>query len=220
MAITYKEIIKNEEILAFIKKGNENLQVLGFTDHSAAHTGLVANRAAYILEELGYSEHEQELAKIAGFMHDIGNTINRKNHAEYGGILANSILRNLDISTEDRITIVSAIAHHDESTGGATDAVSAALIIADKTDVRRNRVCETDKTAFDIHDRVNYAVMENDLVINPEKKSITLELIIDEKVCTMYEYFDIFLQRMLLSRSAAEMLGASFSLVVNGNKIL
>ena len=220
MSITYKEIIKNEEIQAFIKKGNENLQVLGFTDHSAAHTGLVANRAAYILEELGYSEHEQELAKIAGFMHDIGNTVNRKNHAEYGGILANSILKDLDISLEDRITIVSAIAHHDESTGGATDAVSAALIIADKTDVRRNRVCETDKTAFDIHDRVNYAVMENDLDINIDKRLITLELLIDESVCTMYEYFDIFLQRMLLSRSAAEMLGASFSLVVNGNKIL
>ena len=220
MSITYKEIIKNEEIQAFIKKGNENLQVLGFTDHSAAHTGLVANRAAYILEDLGYSEHEQELAKIAGFMHDIGNTVNRKNHAEYGGILANSILKDLDISLEDRITIVSAIAHHDESTGGATDAVSAAIIIADKTDVRRNRVCETDKTAFDIHDRVNYAVMENDLDINIDKRLITLELLIDESVCTMYEYFDIFLQRMLLSRSAAEMLGASFSLVVNGNKIL
>ena len=220
MSITYKEIIKNEEIQAFIKKGNDNLQVLGFTDHSAAHTGLVANRAAYILEELGYSEHEQELAKIAGFMHDIGNTVNRKNHAEYGGILANSILKDLAISLEDRSTIVSAIAHHDESTGGATDAVSAALIIADKTDVRRNRVCETDKTAFDIHDRVNYAVMENDLDINIDKRLITLELLIDESVCTMYEYFDIFLQRMLLSRSAAEMLGASFSLVVNGNKIL
>lgn len=220
MSLTYKEIIKNEEILAFIKKGNENLQVLGYTDHSAAHTGLVANRAAYILEELGYSEKEQELAKIAGFMHDIGNTINRTHHAEYGGLLADSILRNFDISVADRITIVSAIAHHDESTGGATDAVSAALIIADKTDVRRNRVCETDKTAFDIHDRVNYAVIENDLNITPDMKSITLELTIDEKVCTMYEYFDIFLQRMLLSRSAAEMLGASFSLVVNGNKIL
>lgn len=220
MSITYKEIVKNEEILAYIKKGNENLQVLGFTDHSAAHTGLVANRAAYILEMLGYSEQEQELAKIAGFMHDIGNTINRKNHAEYGGILADSILRNLDISTQDRITIASAIAHHDESTGGATDAVSAALIIADKTDVRRNRVCETDKTAFDIHDRVNYAVIENNLDININKRCITLELFIDESVCTMYEYFDIFLQRMLLSRSAAEMLGAGFSLMVNGNKIL
>lgn len=220
MSLTYKKIKTNEEILAFIKKGNENLQVLGYTDHSVAHSGLVAERAAYILSTLGYSDREQELSKIAGFMHDIGNAINRKNHAEYGGLLADSILKNLDIPLEDRITIVSAIAHHDESTGGATDAVSAALIIADKTDVRRNRVCETDKAAFDIHDRVNYAVIDNSLNIDANNKSITLELKIDERVCTMYEYFDIFLQRMLLSRSAAEMLGASFSLVVNGNKIL
>lgn len=220
MSVNYKQIKNNEEILAFIRKGNANLQVLGFTDHSVAHSGLVADRAACILSEMGFSEHEQELAKIAGFMHDIGNAINRKNHAEYGGLLADSILKGLDISLEDRITIVSAIAHHDESTGGATDIVSAALIIADKTDVRRNRVCETDKTAFDIHDRVNYAVIENSLNIDAKNKSITLELKIDERVCTMYEYFDIFLQRMLLSRSAAEMLGASFGLVVNGNKIL
>lgn len=220
MSIDYKEIRNNEEILAYIRKGNANLQVLGFTDHSIAHSGLVADRAAYILSEMGYSEQEQNLVKIAGFMHDIGNAINRKQHAEYGGLLADSILKNFDISLEDRITIVSAIAHHDESTGGATDVVSAALIIADKTDVRRNRVCETDATAFDIHDRVNYAVIENKLIINVDDKTITLELTIDESVCTMYEYFDIFLQRMLLSRAAAEMLGAKFGLVVNGNKVL
>ncbi len=218
--MNYSDIRKNEEIRAFIRKGNANLRVLGYTDHSEAHTGLVAERAAYILAEMGYSQHEQELARIAGFMHDIGNAINRKQHAEYGGILANSILKDMDISMEDRITIASAIAHHDESTGGATDVVSAALIIADKTDVRRNRVCETDKTTFDIHDRVNYAVIENKVIVNVDDKIITLELTIDETVCTMYEYFDIFLQRMLLSRAAAEMLGAKFSLKVNGNKVL
>ncbi|MBQ8803671.1 MAG: HD domain-containing protein [Tyzzerella sp.] len=220
MAICYDEIKKNEEILNFIRKGNANLGVLGFTDHSEAHTCLVAERAAYILSEMGYSEHEQELVKIAGFMHDIGNAINRKNHAEYGGLLADAILKNMDISIEDRVTIVSAIAHHDESTGGATDVVSAALIIADKTDVRQNRVTEKDKTAFDIHDRVNYAVIGNRLVVNVDDKKITLELKIDESICTMYEYFDIFLGRMLLSRAAAEMLGAKFSLRVNGNKVL
>lgn len=218
--ITYKEIRNNEEIRGLIKKGNENLGVLGFTDHSEAHTGLVADRAAYILEEMGYSKEEQELARIAGFMHDIGNTINRKQHAEYGGLLADTILRNMDISVEDRITIVSAISHHDESTGGATDAVSAALIIADKTDVRQNRVTEKDKTAFDIHDRVNYAVIGNELTVNVDDKKITLELTVDESICTMYEYFDIFLQRMLMSRGAAEMLGAKFSLRVNGSKVL
>ena len=216
----FDEIRKNEEVLGFIRKGNANLSVLGYTDHSEAHTGLVANRAAFILHELGYSEHEQELAKIAGFMHDIGNAINRKNHAEYGGLLADSILKNMDISLEDRITIISAIAHHDESTGGATDVVSAALIIADKTDVRQNRVTEKDKAAFDIHDRVNYAVLDNRLNVNVDDKKITLELIIDESICTMYEYFDIFLGRMLMSRSAAEMLGVKFSLKVNGSKVL
>ncbi len=220
MAISYKEIQTNEEISALICKGNANLMVLGYTDHSQAHSGLVASRAASILAQLGYSEQEQELARIAGFMHDIGNAVNRKNHAEYGGILADSILQKLNCPLEDRITIMSAIAHHDESTGGATDVVSAALIIADKTDVRRNRVCETDKTSFDIHDRVNYAVTGNTLNIDADAKKITLELEIDEEFCTMCEYFDIFLQRMLMSRSAAELLGMKFRLVVNGNKVL
>lgn len=220
MTINYKEIQTNEEILALIHKGNANLMILGYTDHSQAHSGLVASRAATILAQLGYSEQEQELARIAGFMHDIGNAVNRKNHAEYGGILADSILQKLSCPLEDRITIMSAIAHHDESTGGATDVVSAALIIADKTDVRRNRVCTTDKTAFDIHDRVNYAVTGNTLNIDSDAKKITLELEIDEEFCTMYEYFDIFLQRMLMSRSAAELLGMKFRLVVNGNKVL
>ena len=216
----YEDILNDKEIRAYIKKGNENLGVLGFTDHSEAHTALVAERSAYILSELGYSEKDQELAKIAGFMHDIGNTINRKHHAEYGALLADTILRNKDMSVEDRITVVSAIAHHDESTGGATDVVSAALIIADKTDVRQNRVTETDKSAFDIHDRVNYAVIGNKLNINVDDKIIVLELEIDESICTMYEYFDIFLGRMLMSRAAAEMLNGKFRLFVNGNKVL
>ena len=217
--ISFEEIKKNEEILAYIRKADKNLEVLGYTDHSAAHTTLVAERAAYILEVLGYSEHERELAKIAGFMHDIGNAVNRKNHAEYGALLAETILRNTDMDLDDRVLIVSAIGHHDESTGGARDAVSAALIIADKTDVRRNRV-RPQETNFDIHDRVNYAVTDNSLNIDPETKKITLEIEIDEDICTMYEYFDIFLGRMLMSRAAAEMLGAKFRLFVNGNKVL
>lgn len=215
----FDEIRKNEEILAYIKKADKNLEVLGYTDHSAAHTTLVAERAAYILDVLGYTEHEKELAKIAGFMHDIGNAVNRKNHAEYGALLAETILRNTDLPLDDRVIIVSAIGHHDESTGGARDAVSAALIIADKTDVRRNRV-RPQETNFDIHDRVNYAVTDNKLMINPEIRKITLEIEVDEDICTMYEYFDIFLGRMLMSRAAAEMLNGKFSLVVNGSKVL
>lgn len=217
--ISFDEIKKNDEILAYIKKADKNLEVLGYTDHSAAHTTLVAERAAYILEVLGYSEHEKELVKIAGFMHDIGNAVNRKNHAEYGALLAETILRNTDLPLDDRVLIVSAIGHHDESTGGARDAVSAALIIADKTDVRRNRV-RPQETNFDIHDRVNYAVTDNKLNINPETRKITLEIEVDENICTMYEYFDIFLGRMLMSRAAAEMLNGKFSLVVNGSKVL
>ena len=217
--MTYKEIKKNKEVLAYLKKGNDNLGVLGFTDHSEVHCAVVAERAGMILKKLGYSEHDVEVAKIAGFMHDIGNAVNRKNHAEYGAILAETILRNTDLPLDDRVVIVSAIGHHDESTGGAKDAVSAALIIADKTDVRRNRVRPQEQN-FDIHDRVNYAVTNNKLNINPENRKITLEIEVDESICTMYEYFDIFLGRMLMSRAAAEMLDAKFSLFVNGSKVL
>ena len=218
--ITYQEIRENEEVQAYLKKGNENLGVLGYTDHSAVHCTLVAEEAGRILRELGYSEHEIELAKIAGMMHDIGNCVNRSRHAEYGAILANEILRNMDLSVEDRATIVSAIGHHDESTGGAMDPVSAALIIADKTDVRRNRVRTKNKASYDIHDRVNYAVTESKVHINREEKSITLSLSVDEEICTMYEYFEIFLGRMMMCRGAAEMLGMTFKLRVNGSKVL
>lgn len=218
--VTYKEIRENEEIREYIRKGNANLGVLGYTDHSVAHCAIVAEEAGKILEMFGYSEHEIELAKIAGFMHDIGNCVNRSRHAEYGGLLANEILKGMDISLQDRVTVISAIGHHDESTGRAMDAVSAALIIADKTDVRRNRVREKEKATFDIHDRVNYAVTESKLSMNAEKKTITLNLEVDEKICTMYEYFEIFLGRMMMCRSAAEMLGAGFRLRVNGSKVL
>lgn len=218
--MTYQEIKKNEEVCAFLQKGNENLGMLGYTDHSSLHCTLVAKRAACILEKFGYSEDLIELAKIAGFMHDIGNAINRKNHAEYGALLANEILKKTDMKLEDRVMVVSAIGHHDESTGGAIDPVSAAIIIADKTDVRRSRVREKKKASFDKHDRVNYAVTDTRLKINVEKKMITLNLQIDTKICTMYEYFEIFLGRMMMCKGAAEVLGAGFKLTVNGSKVL
>lgn len=218
--MTYEFITKHPEVNALLEKGNRNLGVMGFTDHSKAHTALVADRAAYILRMLGYSEQEQELAKIAGFMHDIGNAINRTHHAELGAILANDILKATDMPMEDRLTVIAAIGNHDESTGGAKDAVSAALILADKSDVRQNRVRETDKEKFDIHDRVNYAVTGHNLKVDPVEKKISLNLQIDESICTMYEYFDIFLNRMMMCRGAAEMLGAKFRLTVNGGKVL
>ena len=218
--MTYQEIKKNEEVCAYLKKGNDNLGVLGYTDHSEAHCTVVAERAGLILKKLEYPEETIELAKIAGFMHDIGNAVNRSRHAEYGAILANELLKGTDLSLENRITIMSAIGNHDESTGGATDPVSAALIIADKTDVRRNRVRDKDRAAFDIHDRVNYAVTEAKLKINKEKKLISLNLQIDESICTMYEYFDIFLGRMMMCRGAAEILNMKFRLTANGSKVL
>ena len=218
--MTYEEIRNHPEVNALLEKGNHDLGVLGFTDHSMAHCALVAERAAYILKTLGYCEHEQELAKIAGYMHDIGNAINRTHHAENGALLANEILKTTDLSIADRITIISAIGNHDESTGGAKDAVSAALILADKSDVRRNRVRTKEREKFDIHDRVNYAVTGHNLKVDAQEKKIALNLQIDENICTMYEYFDIFLNRMMMCRGAAEMLGAKFRLTVNGGKVL
>ena len=218
--MTYEQICNHPEVLALLERGNHNLGVLGFTDHSKAHCALVAERAGYILRRLGYSDHDEELAKIAGFMHDIGNAINRTHHAELGAILANDILKATDMTMADRITVISAIGHHDESTGGARDPVSAALILADKTDVRRNRVRTKEKEKFDIHDRVNYAVTGSSLKVEPEEHKIALNLQIDESICTMYEYFDIFLGRMMMCRGAAEMLDAKFRLTVNGGKVL
>lgn len=218
--MTYKEIRRNKEINAYIEKGNQNLGILGFTDHSEKHCALVARQAGLILQKFGFSEHDIELAKIAGYMHDIGNAINRKHHAEYGAILANELLRQTNIKLADRVTIVSAIASHDESTGGAVDVISAALIIADKTDVRSNRVREKEKSAYDMHDRVNYAVTKANLKISPEKKQIALNLQIDESICTMYEYFDIFLGRMQMCRHAADFFDARFKLTANGSKVL
>ena len=218
--MNYKEILQNEEVKAFLKKGNENLGVLGYTDHSEKHCAIVAKRAGMILEKFGYSKHEIELVELAGAMHDIGNVINRKNHGEYGALLAYSILEKLNVPLEDRVLIISAIGNHDESTGGAVDPISAALILADKTDVRRNRVRNKEKASFDKHDCVNYAVTSATVKISPQKQLITLNLQIDEEICTMYEYFEIFLGRMMMCRKAAELLGARFKLTANGSKVL
>ena len=217
--MTYEQIKQHPEVLALLERGNFNLGVLGFTDHSQAHCALVAERSAYILRQLGYSDQVQELAKIAGFMHDIGNAINRTHHAEIGAILANDILKETDLSMADRIAVIAAIGNHDESTGGAKDPISAALVLADKTDVRRNRV-RSAREEFDIHDQVNYAVTCSRLEVDPEVKKISLNLQIDEEICTMYDYFDIFLGRMMMCRRAAEMLGCKFRLTVNGGKVL
>ena len=216
----YKEIANNKEINAYLQKGNANLGQLGFTDHSKAHCVQVAHQAGKILKRLGYSEHEIELAKIAGYMHDIGNAINRTHHAEYGALLANDLLKETDMSLEDRITVIAAIGNHDESTGSPEDVVSAALIIADKTDVRRSRVRQKERSAYDIHDRVNYAALSTKLTIQKEKKVLQMELELDDEICTVMDYFEIFLKRMLLCRKAAEKLGLKFRLTINGQPLL
>ena len=216
----YKKILKQEEVQAFLKKGDKNLEILGYTDHSKQHCEIVAQRAGLILSKFGYSAHEIELAQMAGAMHDIGNAINRSHHGEYGAILAYYILEKMGVALEDRVLIASAVGNHDESTGGAVDVISAAVILADKTDVRRERVRGKEKANFDKHDRVNYAVTNAKVKIDTEKRQISLNLQIDEKICTMYEYFEIFLGRMMMCRRAAEVLGATFKLMANGRKVL
>ena len=216
----YEKLRKDPKIMMLIDKGNRNLEELGYTDHSITHCTIVAQHAATILRLLGYDDHMQELARIAGILHDIGNAINRNHHAESGAILAYCILSKYGMNDEDIIPIVSAIGNHDESNGGAKDQLSAALIIADKCDVRRNRVRNKDKTTFDIHDRVNYAVTNSNLKIDPIKHSIILNLTIDNSICSMYDYFEIFLGRMMMCRKACEMLNTNFTLTVNGTNIL
>lgn len=213
--VTFKEVKNNEKIKAYIKKADESLLALGYTDHSFAHVGLVSERAAYILETLGFGAHEVELVKIASYLHDIGNIVNRKEHSQSGAVMAFRILDNMDMDAEDIATIVTAIGNHDEGDGEAVNAVSAALIIADKSDVRRSRVRNADMTTFDIHDRVNYSVIESSLKINEEKTIVTLKLKIDMEISSVMNYFEIFLNRMIMCKKAAKKLNLEFKLVIN-----
>lgn len=217
--ITYKEIRQNEAVNLYIEKGNENLGVLGFTEHSRAHAAKVAETAGKILRDCGYSGHEAELVKMAGYMHDMGNCINRHDHAHSGAVMAFQILNQMDMAPEDIAVITAAIGQHDEKSGTAVDVVSAALILADKTDVRRNRVRNKVKSTFDKHDQVNYAVLSAKLLLNLDKKVVHLEIELDEKMCSVLDYFEIFLERMLMCRRAAEMLGMKFKMTANGNKV-
>ncbi len=218
-AYSYEAIKEDEEINLLIEKGNQVLGELGFTEHSTKHATKVAQEAARILKELGYSAHEIELSKVAGYMHDIGNSINRNDHAHSGAIMAYQILKERKMPLADAITVATAIGQHDEATGTAVDAVSAALILADKTDVRRNRVRNQVIANFDSHDRVNYEALGSHLQIKKEKKVIQMELEMDDSMCTVMDYFEIFLQRMLMCKRAAEVLGCRFKFLVNGNKL-
>ncbi|HOA79794.1 MAG TPA: HD domain-containing protein [Defluviitaleaceae bacterium] len=218
--ITYSDIRNNPEINTYIKKGDELLGMMGFTDHSEIHAAKVAETAATILQKLGYSERECELAKISGYLHDIGNAVNRIDHAQTGAVMAFNILSKLNMDPEEIATVVSAIGNHDESTGTAISPVSAALILADKTDVRRSRVRNKELVTFDIHDRVNYAVEKSKVIIDEKNKNIILELTIDMRISSLIEYFEIFLTRMLMCRRAADFLNINFELVANEKKMV
>ncbi|MBO7217193.1 MAG: HD domain-containing protein [Clostridia bacterium] len=218
--LTYKEIKNNPDIRTYIEEADESLRSLGFTEHSFAHVTKVAETAAYILSTLGYSEHEIELSKIAGLLHDIGNLVNRTEHSQSGAVMAFRILDNLGFSAKDTATVVTAIGNHDEGTGVPVNAVAAALILADKSDVRRSRVRNSDPTTFDIHDRVNYSVVKSDLVISADKKDVTLNLEIDTTIGSVMDYFEIFIGRMILCRKAAEKFGMAFRLVINNQSLL
>ena len=218
--ITLEDVKKNEEVEAFVRASQKQLEALGYTEHSYRHIGIVSKRTEEILRKLGYDERTIELGKIAGYLHDIGNCVNRVDHAHTGAILAYNILKEMGMSAEERTEIMMAIGNHDENTGTAVSNISAALILADKSDVHRDRVVNTNMSTFDIHDRVNYAVTDAKLKIAEDKSVIALNLQIDEKICSMYDYFEIFLERMMLCRKAAEILGTTFKLTVNGRKVL
>ena len=213
--LTYEEITKNEAIRTYIIRADESLAALGFTEHSFAHVTHVAETAEYLLKTLGYDDQTVELAKIAGYLHDIGNLVNRKDHAQSGAVMAWSILNDMGCDAAELATIVTAIGNHDESTGVPVNIVAAAMILADKADVRRSRVRNQDISKFDIHDRVNYSVKKSILKINEEKTIVKLKLTVDTKYGSVMDYFEIFMTRMILCRKAAEKLGLQFKLIIN-----
>lgn len=219
--ITYQEILKNKEIATYISKADVSLESMGYTDHSFNHVKKCADTVKNILEKLNYSNREIELGQIAAYMHDIGNVINRHNHAQSGALMAFNLLSNLNLNCNDISTIITAIGNHDDESGYPIDATSAALIIADKTDVRRSRVrpYEIDSLNDDIHDRVNYAVEESDLEIDDINRIITLHIKLDTKIASVIDYFEIFSVRMSLCKKAASKLKMTFKLNINGDNL-
>lgn len=218
--MTYEQIKKDEAVRVYITQADESLKALGFTEHSFAHVTKVAETAADLLEKLGYPQRTVELAKIAGYLHDIGNLVNRVDHSQSGAVMAFRILDRMNFPAEEIATIVAAIGNHDEGTGVPVNAVAAALILADKSDVRRSRVRNKKNLSMDIHDRVNYSVTECNLALNEEKTSIILSLTVDTEVSPVMEYFEIFTKRMLMCRQAAQRLNLVFHLCINGQQLV
>lgn len=218
--ITFEELLKDEEIKAYIENGNQNLGEIGFTEHGFPHAKRSANYAGYILEQLGFDERTCELARIAGYMHDIGNVVNRYNHAHSGALMAFNILTRRNMPPKEVALIAAAIGNHDEGTAAAVSPIAAALILSDKGDVRRTRVRNRETVTADIHDRVNYAVEHAATQMDPERKTVTLNITIDTSICPVMEYFEIFMTRMVLCRQAAQYLGLQFELIINETRLL
>lgn len=218
--VTLEEVRKNEEVEALIKGAQKQLDGLGYTEHSHRHISIVSKRAGDILEQLGYPERTVELARIAGYLHDIGNCVNRTDHAHSGAIIAYNILKDMGMPVEERTEIMMAIGNHDERTGTAVSEISAALILADKSDVHRNRVTNKNLSTFDIHDRVNYAVTDAQLVLDEKQRKVMLKLTIDTKLCPVLDYFEIFMDRTMMSKYAAKYLNIWFELIINETKLL
>ena len=218
--ITLEDVIKNEEVQAFVNASQKQLKALGYTEHSNRHIGIVSKRTGEILQKLGFDERTIELGKIAGYLHDIGNCVNRVDHAHTGAVLAYNILKEMGMSAEERTEIMMAIGNHDESTGTAVSDISAALILADKSDAHRSRVSKTDRSIFDKHDEVNYAVTHSDLIVDTEEKKVVLNLTIDTNICPVIDYFEIFMERTKMSKRAAKYLGLWFELVINDTNLL
>ena len=218
--LTYEHVKNSKAIKTYIIRADESLTTLGFTEHSFAHVLHVAETAGYLLSTLNYDQRTVELAKIAGYLHDIGNLVNRHDHSQSGAVMAWSILNDLGCDPCEIATIVTAIGNHDEGTGVPVNAVAAALILADKADVRRSRVRNQDISSFDIHDRVNYSVIASSLKINEPLSQVHLELTIDTQYGSVMDYFEIFMGRMLLCRKAAEKLGLQFKLCINGQHLI
>lgn len=220
MNITYEQVRSNKKIRAYIKKQDENLISLGYTEHSFNHVCRVAHTTGVILQTLGYPQHEVELGQIAGYLHDLGNVINRIDHAQSGAVMAFRLLEEMGAEPEDVALIISAIGNHDEGTGFPVHEIAAALILSDKSDVRRSRVRTRDVAFFDIHDRVNYAVKNASCEITEDKSTFLLKIEIDTMISAVMDYFEIFMQRMLFCRKAAEKLGLKFQLVINDQIVL
>ena len=220
MKVTFQDVKNSPEIRTYITQADASLLAIGYTEHSFAHVGKCAEVAAHILTQLGYSQREVELARIAAFMHDIGNVVNRSDHAISGATMAFRILDKMGMEPADVAAVITAIGHHDDSTAFPVNAIAAALILADNTDVRRSRVRNADVTNFDIHDRVNYAVERSEVSLDRDSKTFTLSLSINTEVCAVMDYFEIFLQRMLLCRKAAGFFGLTFKLDINGLTLL